>query len=45
MVKLQNELDQMFSIQEDIEYDDLSKLEYMDMFIKEILRMYPIPTE
>lgn len=26
----------------DITYDDINKLEYLDMFIKEVLRMYPI---
>ena len=47
MAKLQAELDDNFGYasKQDLDYDDLNKLDYMDMFIKEVLRMYPIPTE
>ena len=45
MAILQNEIDEIISTKQNIDYDDLLKLEYMDLFIKEVLRMYPIPTE
>ncbi|CAF1138136.1 unnamed protein product, partial [Didymodactylos carnosus] len=44
--KLQDEIDKNFDSENDIEhpnYDIISNMEYMDIFIKEVLRMYPIP--
>nr|QVK45581.1 cytochrome P450 [Brachionus paranguensis] len=43
--KLQQELDDFFCKNDqnlDINFDNVSQLEYLDMFVKEVLRMYPI---
>ncbi|CAF3979492.1 unnamed protein product [Adineta steineri] len=48
--KLQNEIDEFFlnndiddeKIKEYFDYDTITQLSYMDMFISEVLRMYPI---
>nr|ATW72301.1 cytochrome p450 CYP3045B3 [Brachionus calyciflorus] len=43
--KLQEELDEFYlnnGNSLDLNFDNISQLEYLDMFIKEVLRMYPI---
>jgi cytochrome P450 len=40
MEKLQNEIDA--NCAESFTYENISNLEYLDLFLKEVLRMYPI---
>ena len=41
--KLQEEIDSNLD-QENVNYENIQSLEYLDMFIKEVLRMYPVAT-
>jgi cytochrome P450 family 6 len=40
--KVQEEIDLQINEIGDCDYDTIGKLEYMDLFIKEVLRMYPV---
>ena len=40
MEKLQNEIDA--NCAESFTYENIANLEYLDLFLKEVLRMYPI---
>jgi cytochrome P450 len=44
--KLQEEIDQKFGanveLNDEIDYESVNDLPYLDMFIKEVLRMYPL---
>ena len=40
--KLQDEIDQHWQEEKEIDYDRINNMEYLDMFIREILRMYSI---
>ena len=45
MVKLQNEIDSHFAPSGDYvqpDFENIQRLEYLDMFVKEVLRVYPI---
>ena len=43
MLKLQDEIDiHLPNIDESLDYDTISNMKYLDMFLKEVLRMYPI---
>lgn len=43
MLKLQKEIDSFYlNSNDEPSFDNINKLEYLDMFIKEVLRMYPI---
>ncbi len=38
--KLQIEIDQHWKDEEEIDYDIINNLNYLDMFVREVLRMY-----
>lgn len=42
--RLVEEVDEVIGQKRHIIYDDLAKLEYMNLCLKEILRMYPVAT-
>lgn len=46
--KIQQELDEFYQTNGnslDINFDNINQLEYLDMFVKEVLRMYPISSK
>ena len=42
MSKLQGELDRFINTNSELNYDTICQLSYLDLFVKEVLRMYPI---
>jgi len=46
MQLLQNEIDQMYGeAKTEPDLENIAQLEYLDMFIKEALRMYPVSSK
>ncbi len=40
--KLHDEINSHFGNEESVDFDSVKDLEYLEMFLKEVLRMYPI---
>ena len=42
LAKLQDEIDSNLNIDDNLDYDHVHSLPYLDLFVKEVLRMYPV---
>jgi len=40
--RLRHEIDSFFEINSTFDYELIDKIEYLDLFVKEVLRMYPV---